>query len=74
MAFSVMSTIAMDKDNDFRNYPYDVAPYSMSLWQRLSTIKIELELELGYGHNEFFGVNQYTQTVYTCSRCDQLFL
>ena len=26
MAFSVMSTIAMDKDNDFWNYAYDVAP------------------------------------------------
>ena len=26
MAFSVMSTIAMDKDNDFCDYAYNVAP------------------------------------------------
>ena len=42
----MMSTIAMDKDNDFCDYAYDVAPYSLSLWQRLSAIKVELELEL----------------------------
>ena len=51
MAFSVMSNIAMDKDNDFRNYAYDVAPYSLSLWQRLSAIKVELELELNCGRS-----------------------
>ena len=41
----MMSTIAMDKDDDFCDYTYDVAPYSLSLWQRLSAIKVELELE-----------------------------
>ena len=46
MAFSVMSTIAMDKDNNFCDYAYDVAPWSLSLWQRLSAIKVELELEV----------------------------
>ena len=30
----------------FCDYAYDVAPYSLSLWQRLSAIKVELELEL----------------------------
>ena len=40
-----MLTIAMDKDNDFCNYAYDVAPQSLSLQQRLSAIKVELELE-----------------------------
>ena len=46
MAFSVMLTIAMDKDDDFCDNTYDVAPESLSLWQRLSAIKVELELEL----------------------------
>ena len=44
LAFSVVSTIAMDMDKDFRSYAHDVAPYSLSFWQRLSAIKVELEL------------------------------
>ena len=43
-----MSTIAMHKDDDFCDYTYDVAPKSLSLWQRLSTIKVELESELEF--------------------------
>ena len=46
MAFSVMSTIATDKDDDFCDYTYDV---SLSLWQRLSAVKVELKLELESG-------------------------
>ena len=36
----------MDKDDDFCDYTHDVVPQSLSLWQRLSAIKVELELEL----------------------------
>ena len=34
----------------FCDYAYDVVPYSLSLWQRLSAIKAELELEFGGLH------------------------
>ena len=43
MSFSKMSTIATDKDKDFCDYAYDVVPESLSLWQRLRAIKVELE-------------------------------
>ena len=49
MAFSVMSTIAMDKDNDFFVTMLMMLRLSLSLWQRLSAIKVELELDLSVG-------------------------